>query len=250
MNERPRVVIVTGAGGGIGRAAVTAFRAAGDRVLAADRDPVRLPPRDGDLEPFEADCTDADACERMVARARERWGGVGAVFHVAGISGRRFGDGPTHLCTDEGWDAVLDTNLKGTFVVCRAVIPELMAAGGGAIVNLASVLGMVGGGALFATHAYAASKAGIIGLTRAIATYYAPHGIRANVLAPGLTDTPMAGRALADEATAAHVRDRQPLTAGPVTPSQVAAAAVFLASAAAAGITGAVLPVDGGWTAG
>ncbi len=250
MSGRGRVVIITGAGGGIGQAAVAAFLAAGDRVLAADRDPAGLPPRGDDVEPCAADCTDAAACGRMVARARERWGGVGAVFHVAGISGRRFGDGPAHLCTEAGWDAVLDTNLKGAFLVCRAVIPELLAAGGGAIVTLASVLGMVGGGGLFATHAYAASKAGIIGLTRAIATYYAPQGIRANVLAPGLTDTPMAGRALADAATAAHVRDRQPLTAGPVSAGQVAAAAVFLASDAAAGITGAVLPVDGGWTAG
>lgn len=244
-----KVVIITGAGGGIGQAAVAAFVVAGARVVAVDRSPDRLPPPGPSVTPFVGDVTSPQACAGAVAAALSRWGALHALFNVAGISGRRYGDGPTHLCTDAGWDTVLDTNLKSVFLMCRAALPALINAGGGAIVNLASVLGLVGGGEHFATHAYAASKAGVIGLTRAIAVHYAPQRVRANVLAPGLVDTPMAARALGDPAVLEYVARMQPLLAGPVTPEQVAAAAAFLASDAAGGITGAVLPVDGGWTA-
>ena len=98
------------------------------------------------------------------------------LVNTAGISGRRLGDGPVEDCTEEAWDAVLDTNLKSVFLCCKHAIPKLRAAGGGAIVNVSSVLGLVGGDEDFATHAYAASKAGIIGLSRAIAVHYAARG--------------------------------------------------------------------------
>ena len=244
-----KVALITGAAGGIGNAAIAAFLAAGSCVVAIDRTPDRLPESGPRVARLVGDVTSPDACAAAVAHALSRWGALHVVFNVAGISGRRFGDGPAHLCTDEGWDTVLDTNLKSVFLMCRAAIPALIEAGGGAIVNLASVLGIVGGGEHFATHAYAASKAGVIGLTRAMAVHYAPQRVRANVLAPGLVDTPMAARALGDPAVGRHVAAMQPLLGGPAGADQVAAAAVFLASDAASGITGAVLPVDGGWTA-
>lgn len=244
-----RVAVISGASGGIGRAAVEAFLAAGARVVALDRAAPALPPPGPDLLPLAGDVTVPAACAAAVEAALARWGALHVLFNVAGISGRRLGDGPTHLCSLEGWDAVLEGNLRSVFLMCRAALPALIASGGGSIVNLASVLGLVGGGEAFATHAYAASKAGVVGLTRAIAVHYAPQRVRANALAPGLTATPMAARALGDDAVLAHVRRMQPLLAGPVGAPQVAAAAVFLASEAAAAITGAVLPVDGGWTA-
>lgn len=244
-----RVAVITGAGGGIGRAAVALFTAAGVRVLAVDRDAARLPVGGHRVQPFTGDLTEAAVCAAAVAAAVERFGALHIVFNVAGISGRRFGDGPVHACTDQGWETVLDVNLGTVFRMCRAALPALIDAGGGSVINLASVLGLVGGGEFFATHAYAASKAGIVGLTRAMATYYAPQRVRINALCPGLVDTPMAARALDDPPTAAHVAAMQPLAGGPVTAEQVAAAALFLASDAASGITGAVLPVDGGWTA-
>lgn len=246
-----KVAIVTGAGGGIGGATVRAFVAAGARVLAVDRDGSLLGPWAA-CEPircWEADLRDGTAAAGMVEAALQQWGHVDVLCNVAGGSGRRHGDGPVDQCSEAGWDWVMATNLKSVFLACRAVLPGMVAGGGGAIVNVASVLGMVGGGQVFATHAYAASKAGIIGLTRAMASYYAPQHVRVNALCPGLIDTPMASRALEDPPTLAHVRRMQPLVAGPGSPEQVASAALFLATDAASLITGTVLPVDGGWTA-
>jgi NAD(P)-dependent dehydrogenase (short-subunit alcohol dehydrogenase family) len=164
-----------------------------------------------------------------------------------GISGRRLGDGPVDTCTDEAWDAVIETNLTTVFRYCRQTIPLLRAAGGGAIVTVSSALGLVGGDRDFATHAYAASKAGLIGLTRAMAVAYAPEGIRCNVVCPGLIATPMSRRAQGDPAIRARLPELQPLTGDFGRPEDVAAAAFYLATAPF--VTGAVHTVDGGWTA-
>jgi NAD(P)-dependent dehydrogenase (short-subunit alcohol dehydrogenase family) len=171
-----------------------------------------------------------------------------ALVNAVGGSGRRFGDGPVADCTEAGWDYVLDTNLKSVFLCCKHAIPLLRKAGGGSIVNMASVLGLVGH-PLFATHAYAAAKGGVIALTRAMAVAYAPEGIRVNALCPGLIDTPMSARAAADPEIQSALPNLQPLTGAMGRPDDVAEAALFLASDAAAFISGCVLPVDGGWTA-
>jgi len=224
-----KVVLVTGAAGGIGSVVVRAFEEAGATVIGVDRD-------DGDL-----------THEPDVARILAAPNRLDVVFNGAGISGRGLGDGPTDECTEAGWDAVLDGNLKSVFLCCKHAIPRLREAGGGAIVNLSSVLGLVGGDADFATHAYAASKAGIVGLTRAIAVHYAPEGIRCNAIAPGLLATPMSARAQADERIRARLKELQPLTGELGRPEDVSAAALYLA--AAEFVTGTILPVDGGWTA-
>jgi NAD(P)-dependent dehydrogenase (short-subunit alcohol dehydrogenase family) len=135
------------------------------------------------------------------------------------------------------------------FLICRAVLPHLLATRG-AVVNLASVLGMVGGDDDFATHAYATSKGGIIALSRAMATYYAPRGVRVNVIAPGLIETPMSARAQQNPHILERLAQLQPLTGTMGLPSDIASAAAFLLSDDARFITGITLPVDGGWTAG
>jgi meso-butanediol dehydrogenase/(S,S)-butanediol dehydrogenase/diacetyl reductase len=223
------VAVVTGAAGGIGSAVAAAFADAGFDVVGLDRE--------------QADLSHADEVGRAFAELDR----IDALFNGAGISGRPLGDGPVESCTEEAWDTVLATNLKSVFLCCRAAIPKLRAAGGGAIVNLASVLALVGGDEDFATHAYATSKAGIVGLTRAMAVTYAPEGIRCNAIAPGLIATPMSARAQGDERIRARLPELQPLTGDFGRPEDVAQAAVYLATAPF--VTGAVLTVDGGWTA-
>jgi meso-butanediol dehydrogenase / (S,S)-butanediol dehydrogenase / diacetyl reductase len=213
--------VVTGSAGGIGSATVTALEAAGFTVAGLDVD-------DDPADVFRT----LDRLDLLVC--------------AHGISGRGLGDGPVDTCTEEGWDAVLDANLRSTFVYCKHAVPRLRAAGGGAVVVVSSVLGLVGGDEDFATHAYAASKAGQIGLTRAMAATYAPEGIRCNVVCPGLIETPMSQRVQEDERIRARLPELQPLTGTFGRPEDVAEAVVYLATAPF--VTGAVLPVDGGWT--
>jgi meso-butanediol dehydrogenase/(S,S)-butanediol dehydrogenase/diacetyl reductase len=217
-----RHALVTGSAGGIGGAAVLAFEAAGFTVTGLEA---------GD---------DADA----VFAGLER---LDALYCAHGISGRRFGDGPVDECTDEGWSMVLDANLTSVFRYCRSAIPLLRRAGGGAIVTTSSALALVGGDEDFSTHAYAASKGALVSLTRAMATTYAKDGIRCNVVCPGLIETPMSRRVQDDPRIRARLPELVPLTGDFGRPEDVAAAAVYLATAPF--VTGAVLTVDGGWTA-
>src|SRR5262245_55422405 len=224
-----KVAVVTGAEGGIGGAVAGALADAGADVVGLDRE--------------QADLSQADGVAAAFAEVEH----LDVLVNTVGISGRRLGDGPVDKCTEEAWDAVLDTNLKSTFLCCKHAVPRLRAAGGGAIVNVASVLGLVGGDEDFATHAYAASKAGVVGLSRAIAVHYAREGIRCNVVAPGLIATPMSERAQGDDRMRARLTELQPLTGDFGTPADVADAVLYLATAPF--VTGAVLTVDGGWTA-
>jgi NAD(P)-dependent dehydrogenase (short-subunit alcohol dehydrogenase family) len=214
--------VVTGSNGGIGSATVNAFEAAG----------------------FSVDGIDVEDDPAAVFGKLDR---LDVLVCAHGISGRKLGDGPVDICTDEAWDAVLEANLRSVFAYCKHAIPLLRAAGGGAIVTVSSVLGLVGGDEDFATHAYAASKAGVIGLTRAMAATYAKEGIRCNVVCPGLIETPMSRRAQDDARIRARLPELQPLTGDFGRPQDVARAAVYLATAPF--VTGAVLTVDGGWTA-
>jgi meso-butanediol dehydrogenase / (S,S)-butanediol dehydrogenase / diacetyl reductase len=215
-------VIVTGHAGGIGSATAAAFADAG-----------------WDVRGIEADDDSAAAFGPL-----DR---LDALICAHGMSGRRLGDGPVDTCTEEAWATVLETNLTSVFRYCKQAIPLLRAAGGGAVVTVSSALGLVGGDRDFATHAYAASKAGLIGLTRAMAVTYAPEGIRCNVICPGLLATPMSRRAQGDPAIRARLSELQPLTGDFGRPEDVAGAALYLATAPF--VTGAVLTVDGGWTA-
>jgi meso-butanediol dehydrogenase / (S,S)-butanediol dehydrogenase / diacetyl reductase len=256
------VALVTGAAGGIGGAAVAAFATAGFRVLAVDRQApaaaaddrvigARVSAADdrvmSAVMAHRADLVRDDEAAGAVAAAVERFGRLDVVACCHGGSGRRFGDGPVDECSEAGWDATLELNLKSVFLVCRHAIPALRAAGGGAIVTLGSVLGIVGGDRDFATHAYAAGKGAIVALTRAMAVTYAADGIRCNVVCPGLIATSMSERAQADPAIRGRLAELQPLTGDFGRPEDVAEAVLHLATAPFT--TGTVLTVDGGWTA-
>jgi NAD(P)-dependent dehydrogenase (short-subunit alcohol dehydrogenase family) len=250
-----KVAFVTGAASGIGRAAAALFAAEGARVAAIDVDEaggaavVRDINRAGGEAVFvQADVRRSEEVEAAVGQAVAAFGRLDVQFNVVGVSGRRWGDGPVAECTEAAWDRVLDVNLKSVFLCCKHAVPALLAAGGGAVVNLSSVLGLVGGDEDFATHAYAASKGGIISLTKAIASYYAPQGLRANVICPGLIATGMSRRAQASAAIRGRLPALQPLTGDFGRAEDVAQAALYLASDRAAFVTGAVLTVDGGWT--
>jgi len=248
MSLEGRSALVTGAAGGIGGAVARALAASGATVLAVDRRPDEVEAGER-VHPHGAELTRSDEVEAAVRAAVERFGRLDVLFNGAGISGRRLGDGPVDECSEEAWDTVLAVNLRSVFLCCKHAVPFLLAAGGGAIVNLASVLGLVGGDADFATHAYAASKGGIIALSRAIAVAYAPRGLRCNVVCPGLIATPMSARAQADPGIRARLAELQPLTGDLGRPEHVAGAVLWLAGPESGLVTGAVIPVDGGWTA-
>jgi NAD(P)-dependent dehydrogenase (short-subunit alcohol dehydrogenase family) len=249
-----RVAIVTGAGSGIGRAVALRFAAEGALTLGVDLSAEGLDgtaaevrATGGVIDTLVCDVSVADQVAATIAAAVAVHGRIDIVFNGVGVSGRRWGDGPVDTCTDEAWEKVLHLNLTSIFLMCKHTMPYLLQQRG-AVINLASVLGIVGGDDDFATHAYAASKGGIIALSRAMAAYYAPRGVRVNVIAPGLIATPMSMRAQSNPHIQERLMQLQPLTGGMGAPEDVAGAAAYLASDDARFVTGVVLPVDGGWT--
>lgn len=246
----PRVVLITGS---TGIAAATAELAAarGDRVFVTSRTPEHgqeLAKRTG-CTFIAADLTKGDAAAGVIGRI----GPIDALFNVAGISGRRSGDGPLHECTEEGWDVTLDTNVKSMFLMCKAALRRMLAQPlapnglRGTILNMASVLGFAPQSQHFATHAYAASKGAILGMSKSLAAYYAPQKIRVNVIAPSLVRTPMSRRAQSDPKILELMKTKQPLAEDLIDAADVAKAALFLLSDDSRMITGDTLTVDAGW---
>ncbi len=250
-----KTLVVIGGTSGLGFSAARAFLAAGARgVVVTGRSPATAAEAGRALGAgavvLTGDATDPAHAPAAIALALERFGRFDGLYHVAGGSGRRFGDGPVHDVRDEAVQGTLALNLHGVMFSNRAAVRQLRAqGGGGAILNLGSVLGWSPSPEFFATHVYAAAKAAIVGFTQAAAAYYARDGIRLNVLAPALVETPMARRAAADERILKFIATKQPLDGGRIgRPEDCDAAAVFLLSEGARYVTGQVLAVDGGWT--
>jgi NAD(P)-dependent dehydrogenase (short-subunit alcohol dehydrogenase family) len=196
-----------------------------------------------------ADVRDELAVRNAVLTCLDRFGRIDALFNVAGISARSAGDGPLHECKPAAWDLVMDVNAKGTFQTCREVLGVWTRnSQSGAILNCGSVLAQHPQREHFTTVGYAASKGAIEAMSRSAAAYYAPAGIRINVIAPGLVRTPMSARAQEDPRIAEYMTHKQPLTKGMLNAEDVARTACFLLRRDSRPMTGQVVTVDGGWT--
>ncbi|HEX9045303.1 MAG TPA: SDR family oxidoreductase [Candidatus Limnocylindrales bacterium] len=254
-----RAVLVAGSTG-MAAAAARAIAAEGGAVFVVSRtaehciDLATLIRADGGrADAFAADLADEAAVDEAFAAFRERFDRLDGVFAAAGISGRRFGDAPLHEATLDGWETVLASNARSTFLVCRAAVRTMLdqepgTGGRGAIVTMSSRLATHPAAEHFATHAYAASKGAIESFSRAVAAYYAPDGIRVNVLAPGLVATPMSRRAQADEAVLRYLAAKQPLAGGPIETDDTTGTVLFLLGDESRMITGQVVAVDAGWS--
>jgi NAD(P)-dependent dehydrogenase (short-subunit alcohol dehydrogenase family) len=247
--------LIVGGTSGLGLAAAARFLEEGATIVIAGRslqkgaEAMAALREIGWVSFIACDAAEAAQVEHLFAEAVALLEGLDVLYHVAGMSGRRQGDGPLHECTETGWQSTLDANLKSTFLTNRAAVRYFLdRKQPGVILNMASVLGFAPSPRYFDTYAYAATKGGIIAMTRLAAARYAALGIRFNVIAPGLIDTPMARRAVQDQAILNFLRTKQPLADGPAHAEDCSAAAVFLCSAAARLITGVVLPVDAGWS--
>ncbi len=246
-------ILIIGASTGLGLAASRAVLGEGAQVLGVGRNPDSLDKARQELgasfETLSGDACLKETATQAVEKMTQLWGGVDALYHVAGGSGRRFGDGPIHELTESGWDTTLDLNLKSIFLSNQAVIQHwLEQKVSGSILNMGSVLGVSPSPKYFSTHAYAAAKSAIIGMTRSIAAYYSSHNIRANVIAPALVETPMAKRAAQDETIMNFIQTKQPLDGGRIgEPEDLDEAVIYFLGDGSRFTTGQTLFIDGGW---
>ncbi|MCW3108660.1 MAG: short-chain dehydrogenase [Segetibacter sp.] len=251
--QNKRIVIIGGTAG-MGLSAALAFVNEGARVVVVGRDPASSESAASQLKEngvvLTLDATQEETALTAIQTCTEQFGGFDGLYHVAGGSGRKFGDGPLHEMTLEGWQYTLQLNLTSLMLSNRAAIQYfLQQQQSGVILNMGSVLGFSPSPKYFTTHAYATAKSAIIGFSKSIAAYYAPKNIRVNIIAPALIETPMSQRAAKDETIVAFLKTKQPLDGGRIgLPEDTDGAATFLLSDHSKFITGQVISVDGGWS--
>jgi NAD(P)-dependent dehydrogenase (short-subunit alcohol dehydrogenase family) len=252
LNNKNLVII--GGTTGLGLSGAMAFIANGAHLVAVGRNDEsagKAAALLGDrAEVIIGDAVQPATALRAIEVCIQKFGKFDGLYHVAGGSGRKMGDGPLHELTLEGWNKALELNLTSLMLSNQAAIRQfLKQQTGGAILNMSSVLGYSPSPQYFSTHAYAAAKAAIIGFSKSTAAYYAKNNIRINVIAPALVETPMSKRAAEDETILSFIKTKQPLDGGRIgMPSDLDGLAVYFMSERSRFTTGQVIAVDGGWT--
>jgi NAD(P)-dependent dehydrogenase (short-subunit alcohol dehydrogenase family) len=247
-------LVIIGGTTGIGLSAAKAFidRGACVIIIGLNEESAIDAKRDigKNVEILVGDAVDPIVSIQAIEQCISQFGSFDGLYHVAGGSGRKMGDGPLHLLTLEGWNKTLELNLTSLMLSNQAAINQFLKQGrGGTILNMGSVLGYSPSPHYFSTHAYAATKSAIIGFTKSIAAYYAKNNIRVNVIAPALVETPMAQRAAEDEAILSFIKTKQPLDGGRIGhPSDLDGLAVYFMSDDSRFTTGQIIAVDGGWS--
>jgi NAD(P)-dependent dehydrogenase (short-subunit alcohol dehydrogenase family) len=252
MLQNKNIVIIGGTTG-LGLSAAKAFVANGAYVVVVGRNAESVADAKKILgknaEAISCDATNADTAINAINICIEKFGSFDGLYHVAGGSGRKMGDGPLHELTLEGWNKTIELNLTSLMLSNQAAVKKFLELKqSGTILNMGSVLGYSPSPKYFSTHAYAATKSAIIGFTKSIAAYYATNNIRVNVIAPALVETPMAQRAANDEEILNFIKTKQPLDGGRIgQPEDLDGLAVYFMSDASKFTTGQCIAVDGGW---
>lgn len=247
-------IVIIGGTTGIGLSAAKAFITEGANVVVVGRNEDSVTAAQKMLGKkavaFSGDATIEGVAANAIEICMDQFGNFDGLYHVAGGSGRKMGDGPLHELTLDGWNKTLELNLTSLMLSNQAAVRKFTALKKeGAILNMGSVLGYSPSPHFFSTHAYAAAKSAIIGFSKSIAAYYAKDNIRVNVIAPALVETPMAQRAANNEQILSFIKTKQPLDGGRIgKPEDTDGLAVYLLSDQSRFTTGQVIAVDGGWS--
>lgn len=252
MLENKKIVIIGGTSG-LGFSAANAFINNGAKVVVVGRNAENCLSSEINLgenaKAIIGDAANPKTAINAIDTCISEFGGFDGLYHVAGGSGRKFGDGPLHKLTLKGWNKTFELNLTSLMLSNQAAIKKFLELGqAGTILNMSSVLGFSPSPHFFVTHAYAAAKSAVTGFTKSLASYYAKDNIRINLLAPALVATPMSERASKDEQIMNFIKTKQPLDGGRNgKPEDLDGAAVYFMSNASNFTTGQTLYVDGGW---
>ena len=247
-------LVIIGGTTGLGLSAAKAFIESGANVIVVGRNEESAAEAKhllgSNAEALVGDAVHPSTSIRAIETCMKNFGSFHGLYHVAGGSGRKMGDGPLHELTLEGWNKTMELNLTSLMLSNQSAIRQfLKQETGGTILNISSVLGYSPSPNNFATHAYAAAKSAVIGFSKSVASYYAKNNIRVNVIAPSLVETPMAKRAAEDEAILSFIKTKQPLDGGRIGhPSDLDGLAVYFMSDLSRFTTGQVIAADGGWS--